>query len=74
MPAALMKASVLVAVLFVCGSSLPLEQRRDAPEKQQPFPGLDKEEFKRYWEDAVKNNPGTYVGLCTRKPVFAGGK
>ena len=58
MPAGGMKASVLVAVLFVCVSSLPVDQRKDQIRKQEPFPGLDKEEFKRYWESAVKDNPG----------------
>lgn len=55
---AVMKAGVLVAVLFVCVSSLPVEQRKDQPGKQDAFPGLDKEEFKRYWDNAVKDNPG----------------
>lgn len=63
MPAGVMKAGLVVVALFVSVLSLPVDQRKDQPGKQDPFPGLDKEEFRRYWDDAVKNNPGKCIDL-----------
>ena len=34
-----------------------LKKRMEGLPKLPDFPGADKEEYKRYWEEAVKSNP-----------------
>ena len=61
----------LMCLMVLAGHCLPLDPHKAAKEKQKEleeqlkkrmeglpdFPGADKEEYKRYWEEAVKNNP-----------------
>ena len=37
-----------------------MEELRERMERLRELPGLDKEEYARYWEEAMKNDPSEY--------------
>lgn len=68
----------LLCLLAIAGFALPLDPGRGKKSDDRKFPevprlpdipGLDAEEYKRYWEEVVKNNPGEYGCRLASLPV-----
>ena len=66
-------ATLLVVCLAAWASALPVDPRNKASDhldeaeklrraRMPDTPGLDQEEYNRYWEEMVKENPGRYHG------------